>query len=45
MANTLNYAQVWSPELLEIMTQETLCTPFITTNVSGWTPKPSTLPA
>ena len=33
MANTLNYAQVWSPELLEIMTQETLCTPFITTNV------------
>ena len=33
MANPLNYAQVWSPELLEIMTQETLCTPFITTNV------------
>lgn len=33
MPNTVNYAEVWQPELLEIMTQETLCTPFITTNV------------
>ena len=33
MANVLNYAEVWQPELLEIMTQETLCTPFITANV------------
>lgn len=33
MANILNYAEVWQPELLEIMTQETLCTPFITANV------------
>nr|DAH89203.1 MAG TPA: major capsid protein [Caudoviricetes sp.] len=33
MANVLNYAETWQPELLEIMTQETLCTPFITTNV------------
>lgn len=33
MANVLNYAEAWQPELLEIMTQETLCTPFITANV------------
>lgn len=33
MANTVNYAQVWQPELLEILRQNTLCTPFITTNV------------
>lgn len=33
MANTVNYAEVWQPELLEILTQETLCTPFITQNV------------
>lgn len=33
MANTVNYAQQWQPELLEIMRQNTLCTPFITTNV------------
>ncbi len=33
MPNTANYAEVWQPDLLEIMTQETLCTPFITTNV------------
>ena len=33
MANTVNYAQQWNPELVEIMRQNTLCTPFITTNV------------
>ena len=33
MANTVNYAQVWTAELIEIMRQNTLCTPFITTNV------------
>lgn len=33
MANTVNYAEVWQPELLEIMRQNTLCTPFITTAV------------
>lgn len=33
MPNTVNYAEVWQPELLQIMTQETLCTPFITGNV------------
>lgn len=33
MANTVNYAEKWQPELLEIMRQNTLCTPFITTNV------------
>lgn len=33
MPNTINYAQVWEKDLLEIMTQETLCTPFITNNV------------
>lgn len=31
--NTVNYAEQWRPELLEIMRQNTLCTPFITTNV------------
>lgn len=33
MANTVNYAEKWQPELLEIMRQNTMCTPFITTNV------------
>lgn len=33
MPNVVNYAEVWSPELLEIMNQHSLCTPFITTNV------------
>lgn len=33
MANTSNYAQVWEPELLEILMQGTLTSPFITTNV------------
>lgn len=33
MANTLNYAEVWSPELLEILMQETLISPFMTQNV------------
>ena len=33
MANTVNYAQVWLAELLETMRQNTLSTPFITTNV------------
>lgn len=33
MANTVNYAEVWDNELLEIMRQNTMCTPFITTNV------------
>ncbi len=33
--NVINYAQVWEQELLEIMTQETLCTPFIT-NAVRW---------
>lgn len=32
MAN-LNYAEVWSPELLEILLQETLTSPFVTQNV------------
>lgn len=32
MAN-LNYAEVWQPELLEILIQETLTSPFITSNV------------
>lgn len=31
--SNLNYAEQWSPELLEILTQETLTSPFITTNV------------
>lgn len=29
----LNYAQVWEPELLEILMQGTISSPFITTNV------------
>lgn len=29
----LNYAQVWLPDLLEIMEQDSLTSPFITTNV------------
>lgn len=33
MPNTVNYAEVWQPELLDILAQETLCTPFITSNV------------
>ena len=28
-----NYAEVWSPELLQILIQETLCSPFVTQNV------------
>lgn len=31
--SSLNYAEVWAPELLEIMMQETLTSPFITQNV------------
>ena len=31
--NTINYAQRWQPELLEVMTQNALCGPFVTTNV------------
>lgn len=30
---TLNYAERWEPELLETRIQETLCSPFLTTNV------------
>lgn len=30
---SLNYAEVWSPDLLEIMEQESLTSPFITTKV------------
>lgn len=29
----LNYAEVWSPELLQILIQETLSSPFVTQNV------------
>ena len=29
----LNYAQQWSPELLEILIQGTITSPFITSNV------------
>lgn len=29
----LNYAEVWEPELLEILMQETLTSPFVTSNV------------
>lgn len=32
MAN-LNYAEQWSPELLEILMQGTLTSPFVTSNV------------
>ena len=30
----LNYAQVWEPELLEILMQGTLTSPFVTSNVT-----------
>lgn len=33
MANTNNYAQVWNSELLEILMQGTITSPFITSNV------------
>lgn len=33
MPNTVNHAEVWQPELLTILNQETLCEPFITANV------------
>lgn len=33
MLNVVNYAEKWEPELLEIINQNTLCTPFITDNV------------
>ena len=33
MPNTANYAEKWEPELLEILTQDSLVSPFITTSV------------
>ena len=33
MANTNNYAEQFSPDLLEILMQGTLTSPFITSNV------------
>lgn len=33
MANTINYAETWQPELVEVMSQNTLCTPFLTSAV------------
>ena len=33
MPNTANYAERWEPELLEILTQDSLISPFITTAV------------
>ncbi len=33
MPNAVNYAERWEPDLLEIINQNTLCTPFITSNV------------
>lgn len=33
MAKSLNYAEVWLPDLLEIMEQDSLTSPFLTTNV------------
>ena len=36
----LNYAQVWEPELLEILMQGTLTSPFVTTNVKWLDAKP-----
>ena len=33
MPNTVNYASQWQPELLEILRQNVMCSPFITTNV------------
>lgn len=35
MANTNNYAEQFSPDLLEILMQGTLTSPFITSNVNG----------
>lgn len=34
MANTINYAEQYSPELLAVTNQNTLTSPFITTNVA-----------
>lgn len=31
--NTINYAERWQPELLEVMTQNALCGPFVTSGV------------
>lgn len=31
--SNLNYAEIWSPELLQILIQETLSSPFVTQNV------------
>ena len=33
MPNTSNYAEVWESDLLEIRIQDTLSSPFVTTNV------------
>lgn len=33
MPNTVNYAEQWQPELLDILRQNVMCSPFITTNV------------
>lgn len=33
MANSNNYAQIWNPELLDILIQGTITSPFITSNV------------
>ena len=33
MPNTSNYAEVWAPELLDILMQGTLTSPFVTSNV------------
>lgn len=33
MPNTVNYAESWQSELLEVMTQNALCGPFVTDNV------------
>lgn len=33
MPNVINYAEKWQPELLRIMRQNTMCSPFITNNV------------
>ena len=35
----LNYAEVWEPELLEILIQGTLTSPFVTENVRCWMPR------
>lgn len=34
MANVLNYAEKWAPQLLEAIIQGTLCSPFVTNNVN-----------